>query len=66
MLIKNIRTKAKQATVIVDDEPIAVSILVNYVARHPNLILLESFTKPDKALEFLQENSSIPFLPHIL
>lgn len=44
--------------IIVDDEPIAVSILEEYVAKHPNLILKESFTRSTNALEYLQDNNT--------
>lgn len=44
--------------VIVDDEPIAVSILERFVAQHPYLTLLKSFTKPSEALAFLQNNAA--------
>lgn len=44
--------------VIIDDEPIAVNILERFVAQHPRLTLLKSFTKPNQALAFLQNNSA--------
>jgi DNA-binding LytR/AlgR family response regulator len=47
--------------VIVDDEPLAVKMLENYVARTPALTLAASFTDPVEALSRLTE-----LQPHLL
>ena len=41
---------------IVDDEPLALTVLENYIAQVPSLQLVEKFTNPVKALEFLNEH----------
>ncbi len=41
-------------TLIIDDEPLAVNLLADYVERHPNLELMGSFLNPIDALEFLR------------
>lgn len=43
-------------TIIVDDEPLAVSLLENYVAELPNCELLATFLNPIEAIEFIQNN----------
>jgi len=47
--------------VIVDDEPLAVKMLENYVARTPALTLAASFTDPVEAISRLAE-----YQPHLL
>ena len=47
--------------VIVDDEPLAVKMLENYVARTPALTLVASFTDPVEAISRLAE-----LQPHLL
>lgn len=42
--------------VAIDDEPLALKQMVNYVKKTPNLELLSSFTSAIKALDFLQNN----------
>jgi DNA-binding LytR/AlgR family response regulator len=41
---------------ILDDEPLAVDILRNYIGKVPGLECVGAFRKPLKALEFLQKN----------
>jgi len=41
---------------ILDDEPLAVDILRNYIGMVPGLECVGAFRKPLKALEFLQKN----------
>ena len=41
--------------IIVDDEPLAVKMLENYVSRTPDLILSASFNDPVKALSVIDE-----------
>jgi len=41
---------------ILDDEPLAVDILRNYIGKFPGLECVGAFRKPLKALEFLQKN----------
>jgi two-component system, LytTR family, response regulator len=43
--------------IIVEDEPLARSLLENYIQKVPYLQLIQSFSDPLKALEFLRENS---------
>jgi DNA-binding LytR/AlgR family response regulator len=43
--------------IIVEDEPLARSLLENYIQKIPSLQLVESFSNPLKALEFLRENA---------
>ncbi|MCU0467296.1 MAG: LytTR family DNA-binding domain-containing protein [Arcicella sp.] len=43
--------------IIVEDEPLARSLLENYIQKVPYLTLLHAFSDPLKALEFLRENT---------
>ena len=43
--------------IIVEDEPLARSLMENYIQKVPYLNLVQSFSDPLKALEFLRENS---------
>jgi len=43
--------------VIVDDEPLAVILLSDYVEKHPQLKLKQSFKDPIVALQYLQTSS---------
>lgn len=43
--------------IIVEDEPLARSLLENYIQKVPYLELVQSFSDPLKALEFLRENT---------
>ncbi len=43
--------------IIVEDEPLARSLLGNYIQKIPYLHLVQSFSDPLKALEFLRENT---------
>jgi two-component system, LytTR family, response regulator len=43
--------------IIVEDEPLARSLLENYIQKIPYLGLVQSFAEPMKALEFLRENT---------
>jgi len=43
--------------IIVEDEPLARSLLENYIQKVPYLNLIQSFSDPLKALEFLRDNS---------
>lgn len=43
--------------IIVEDEPLARSLLENYIQKVPYLQLVQSFSDPLKALEFLRENT---------
>ena len=42
--------------VVVDDEPLAISVLERYINQLPFLLLVEKFTNPVKAFEFINEN----------
>ena len=42
--------------VIVDDEPLALSVIERYINQTPFLELVEKFTNPTKAFRFLSEN----------
>jgi two-component system LytT family response regulator len=42
--------------VVVDDEPLAISVLESYINQLPFLELVEKFTNPVKAFEFINEN----------
>lgn len=42
--------------VVVDDEPLALSVLERYIRMTPNLQLVEKFTNPVKAFKFLNDN----------
>ncbi len=46
----------KLTCIIVDDEPLAIRLLENYVSRTPFLELSGSFLNPMEALDFLQEH----------
>ncbi|SKB83004.1 two component transcriptional regulator, LytTR family [Soonwooa buanensis] len=43
-------------TIIIDDEPLAVSLLEKYVFETPNFELLSTFLNPIEAIEFIQNN----------
>lgn len=43
--------------IIVEDEPLARSLMENYIQKVPYLQLVQSFSDPLKALEFLRENT---------
>lgn len=43
--------------IIVEDEPLARSLMENYIQKVPYLHLVQSFSDPLKALEFLRENT---------
>lgn len=56
--------------IAVDDEPISLEVMEDYIARTPNLELLNTFTDGYKAIEFMKENKvQLIFLdiqmPHI-
>ena len=42
--------------VIVDDEPLAIELLEEYVSRVPNLELKKSFDSPIEAITYLNSN----------
>ena len=42
--------------VAIDDEPIALEVLEEYISKTPNLELLKTFTDGFKAIEFIKEN----------
>lgn len=44
--------------VIVDDEPLAISVIDKHISQTPFLELTASFTNPVKAFEFLSENET--------
>ena len=43
--------------VIVDDEPLGINVLKQYISKTPFLELKEAFTNPIEALEYLQNQS---------
>lgn len=43
-------------TIIIDDEPLAVSLLEKYLSETPNFELLSTFLNPIEAIEFIQNN----------
>ncbi|MDN5288030.1 MAG: two component transcriptional regulator, LytTR family [Mucilaginibacter sp.] len=43
--------------IVIDDEPLAINLISDYVNKTPGLELLTSFSNPLEALEFLSENS---------
>jgi DNA-binding LytR/AlgR family response regulator len=43
--------------IIVEDEPLARSLMENYIQKVPYLHLVQSFSNPLKALEYLRENT---------
>jgi len=43
--------------VIVDDEPLAISILSKYISKHDNLYLVKSFSRSTDALAYLQQHN---------
>ena len=43
--------------IIVEDEPLARSLMENYIQKVPYLHLIQSFSDPLKALEYLRENT---------
>ncbi|HEX8334501.1 MAG TPA: LytTR family DNA-binding domain-containing protein [Segetibacter sp.] len=42
--------------IAIDDEPLALRIIEEYATKIPFLQLLKTFTNPDEAIEFLNEN----------
>ncbi len=42
---------------IVDDEPLAIELMENYIAKTDRVELVKSFRNPLKAFDYLQENS---------
>jgi DNA-binding LytR/AlgR family response regulator len=42
--------------VAIDDEPIALEVIEEYISKTPNLELLKTFTDGFKAIEFIKEN----------
>jgi len=44
-------------TIAIDDEPLALKMLVSYITKTPFLELIGQFDNPISALEFLEENS---------
>lgn len=42
--------------VAIDDEPLALNVIENYISQTPDLELLQRFTNPVKALQFLSQN----------
>jgi len=42
--------------VAIDDEPIAIEVLEEYISRTPSLELLKTFTDGFKAIEYIKEN----------
>jgi len=42
--------------VTIDDEPLALNVLESYITQTPDLELLQRFTNPVRALEFLTQN----------
>lgn len=42
--------------VAIDDEPLALNVIENYISQTPDLELLQRFTNPVKALQFLTQN----------
>lgn len=43
-------------TLLLDDEPLALRLLTDYVSRHPDLVLEKAFLSPVDALEYLHSN----------
>jgi len=43
-------------TIIIDDEPLAIKLLVQYVNKHPDLTLASTFTNPIDGLEHLRHH----------
>jgi DNA-binding LytR/AlgR family response regulator len=43
--------------IAVDDEPLALNVLVDYINQMPFLELVEKFTNPFKALEYINDNT---------
>jgi len=46
-------------SIAVDDEPFALDVISIHAAKIPELDLIERFTDPFKALDFLKNNFSI-------
>ncbi len=46
----------KLRCVAIDDEPLALNVIAEYIERNPNLELAEKFTNSVKALEYLKAN----------
>jgi DNA-binding LytR/AlgR family response regulator len=44
--------------VAIDDEPLALKVLEDYIKQAPFLVLIEKFTNPVKAFNYLSENES--------
>ena len=44
-------------TLLIDDEPLAIELLADYVARHDELTLAASFTDPIEALAYLRDHT---------
>lgn len=54
--IKDRKTMIK--CIVVDDEPLAVKLISNYVERHPKLTLAAKYTDPIKAIHELEETAA--------
>ncbi|MBQ4802157.1 response regulator transcription factor [Aquimarina sp. MMG015] len=46
----------KQTTIIIDDEPLAIDVLVNYINRFPEFEILKTFTSSIAAFKYLNDN----------
>lgn len=46
----------KIKTIVIDDEPLAISLLSSYVSKVDDLELLQTFTNPIDAIDFIQNN----------
>lgn len=45
-------------TIAIDDEPLALKLISNYIEKTPSLELLGAFDNPIDAMEFIRENSA--------
>jgi len=46
----------KYTTIIIDDEPLAIDVLTNYINRFPEFNILKTFTNSVEAFKFLNDN----------
>lgn len=42
--------------IAVDDEPLALKVISNFCHQHPDILLAATFTRTDKALEFIAQH----------
>lgn len=47
----------KYSTIIIDDEPLAIDVLINYINRFPEFTIAKTFTDAVEAFKYINENN---------